>query len=89
MLDTYPMGFPADAAQEQLNRVIAALVKMGPEEKAMSDLLLPRALLMSDLADAGLHDVAVDRFSEFVSALQRQDLRHGVMLHVLAHGGRG
>ena len=84
MLDTYPMGFPADAAQEQLNRVIAALVKMGPEEKAMSDLLLPRALLMSDLADAGLHDVAVDRFSEFVSALQRQDLRHGVMLHVLA-----
>ena len=84
MLDTYPMGFPADAAQEQLNRVIAALVKVGPEEKAMSDLLLPRALLMSDLADAGLHDVAVDRFSDFVSALQRQDLRHGVMLQVLA-----
>ena len=84
MLDTYPMGFPADAAREQLNRVIAALVKMGPEEKAMSDLLLPRALLMSDLADAGLHDVAVDRFSEFVSTLQRQDLRHGVMLQVLA-----
>ena len=84
ILDTYPMGFPADAAREQLNRVIAALVKMGPEEKAMSDLLLPRALLMSDLADAGLHDVAVDRFSEFVSALQRQDLRHGVMLQVLA-----
>ena len=84
MLDTYPMGFPAEAAREQVDRVIAALVKMGPEEKAMSDLLLPRALLMSDLADAGLHDVAVDRFSEFVSALQRQDLRHGVMLHVLA-----
>ncbi len=84
MLDTYPMGFPAEAAREQVDRVIAALVKVGPEEKAMSDLLLPRALLMSDLADAGLHDVAVDRFSEFVSALQRQDLRHGVMLHVLA-----
>ena len=84
ILDTYPMGFPAEAAREQVDRVIAALVKMGPEEKAMSDLLLPRALLMSDLANAGLHDVAVDRFSEFVSALQRQDLRHGVMLHVLA-----
>ena len=33
---------------------------------------------------AGLHDVAVDRFSEFVSALQEQDLRHGAMLEVLA-----
>ena len=61
MLDTYPTGFPADAAHEQLNRVIAALVKVGPEEKALSDLLLPHALLMSDLADAGLHDVAVER----------------------------
>ena len=39
---------------------------------------------MSDLADAGLHDIAVDRFSEFVSALQEQDLRHGAMLEVLA-----
>ena len=29
---------------------------------------------------AGLHDVAGDRFSEFVSALQQQDLRHGAML---------
>ena len=84
MLDTYPMGFPADAAQEQVDRVIDALVEMAPEEEAMSDLLLPDALLMSNLADAGLHDVAGDRFSEFVSTLQRQDLRHGVMLHVLA-----
>ena len=41
-------------------------------------------LVMSDLADAGLHDVAGDRFSEFVSALQQQDLRHGAMLDVLA-----
>ena len=49
----------------------------------------PIALLMSDLADAGLHDVAVDRCSEFVSALQQQDLRHGAMLDVLAGGGGG
>ena len=84
ILDTYPMGFPAEAAQEQVDRVIGALVEIGPEEEAMSDLLLPRALLMSDLADAGLHDVAGDRFSEFVSTLQQQDLRHGVMLDVLA-----
>ena len=84
ILDTYPMGFPGDAAQEQVDRVIDALVEMGPEEEAMTDLLLPHALLMSDLADAGLHDVAGDRFSEFVSALQQQDLCHGVMLHVLA-----
>ena len=84
ILDTYPMGFPAEAAREQVERVIDALVEMGPEGEAMTDLLLPHALLMSDLADAGLHDVAGDRFSEFVSALQRQDLRHGVMLQVLA-----
>ena len=84
MLDAYPMGFPADAAQEQVDRVIDALVEMAPEEEAMSDLLLPDALLMSNLADAGLHDVAGDRFSEFVSTLQQQDLRHGAMLHVLA-----
>ena len=83
ILDTYPLGFPVDAAQEQVDRVIGALVEMGPEEEAMSDLLLPHALLMSDLADAGLHDVAGDRFSEFVSTLQQQDLRHGVMLDVL------
>ena len=84
MLDAYPMGFPADAAQEQVDRVIDALVEMGSEEEAMSDLLLPHAFLMSNLADAGLHDVAGDRFSEFVSTLQQQDLRHGAMLHVLA-----
>ena len=64
--------------------MIGALVEMGPEEEAMSDLLLPHALLMSDLADACLHDVAGHSFSEFVSTLQQQDLRHGVMLHVLA-----
>ena len=84
ILDTYPMGFPADAAQEQVDRVIGALVEIGPEEEAMSDLLLPYAFLMSNLADAGLHDVAGDRFSEFVSTLQQQDLRHSVMLYVLA-----
>ena len=50
----------------------------------MSDLLLPYPLVMSDLADAGLHDVAVDRCSEFVSTLQQQNLRHGAMLEVLA-----
>ena len=83
MLDTYPVGFPADSAREQVDRVIDALVEMGPEE-AMPDLLLPHALLMSDLADAGLHDVAGDRFREFVSTLQQQDLRHGVMLHVVS-----
>ena len=84
ILDTYPMGFPAAAAQQQVDRVIGALLAMGPEAEAWSDLLLPYALVMSDLADAGLHDVAVDRFSEFVSALQEQDLRHGAMLEVLA-----
>ena len=84
ILDTYPMGFPAAAAQQQVDRVIGALLAMGPEAEAWSDLLLPYALVMSDLADAGLHDVAVDRCSEFVSALQEQDLRHGAMLEVLA-----
>ena len=78
------MGFPAAAAQQQVDRVIGALLAMGPEAEALSDLLLPYCLVMSDLADAGLHDVAVDRFSEFVSALQEQDLRHGAMLEVLA-----
>ena len=84
ILDTYPMGFPSDAARAQVDRVIDALMEMGPEEEAMSELLLSRALLLSNLVDAGLHDVAEDRFSEFMSASQRQDLRHGVMLHVLA-----
>ena len=84
ILDTYPMGFPAAAAQQQVDRVIGALLAMGPEAEAWSDLLLPYCLVMSDLADAGLHDVAVDRFSEFVAALQKQDLRHGAMLEVLA-----
>ena len=84
ILDTYPMGFPAAAAQQQVDRVIGALLAMGPEAEALSDLLLPYPLVMSDLADAGLHDVAVDRCSEFVSALQQQDLRHGAMLEVLA-----
>ena len=84
ILDTYPMGFPAAAAQQQVDRVIGALLAMGPEAEALSDLLLPHCLVMSDLADAGLHDVAVDRCSEFVSALQQQDLRHGAMLDVLA-----
>ena len=84
ILDTYPMGFPAAAAQQQVDRVIGALLAMGPEAEALSDLLLPYALVMSDLADAGLHDVAGDRFSEFMSALQQQDLRHGAMLDVLA-----
>ena len=83
ILDTYPMGFPAAAAEQQVDRVIGALLAMGPEEEAWSDLLLPYALVMSDLVDAGLHDVAVDRFSEFVSALQEQNLRHGAMLDVL------
>ena len=84
ILDTYPMGFPAAAAQQQVDRVIGALLAMGPEEEAWSDLLLPYPMVMSDLADAGLHDVAVDRYSEFVAALQQQDLRHGAMLEVLA-----
>ena len=84
ILDTYPMGFPAAAAQQQVDRVIGALLAMGPEAEALSDLLLPYPLVMSDLADAGLHDVAGDRFSEFVAALQQQDLRHGAMLEVLA-----
>ena len=83
ILDTYPMGFPA-AAQQQVDRVIGALLAMGPEAEALSDLLLPYPLVMSDLADAGLHDVAGDRCSEFVSTLQQQDLRHGAMLEVLA-----
>ena len=84
ILDTYPMGFPAAAAQQQVDRVLVALLAMGPEAEALSDLLLPYPLGMSDLADTGLHDVGVDRFSEFVSALQQQDLRHGAMLDVLA-----
>ena len=84
VLDTYPMGFPAAAAQQQVDRVIGALLAMDPEEEALSELLLHYPLVMSDLADAGLHDVAGDRFSEFVSALQQQDLRHGAMLEVLS-----
>ena len=84
ILDTYPMGFPAAAAQQQVDRVIDALLEMGPEAEALSDLLLPYPLVMSDLADAGLHDVAGERFGEFVSALQEQDLHHGAMLDVLA-----
>ena len=80
------MGFPAAAAQQQVDRVIGTLLEMGSEEEALSDLLLPYPLVMSDLADAGLHDVAVDRFSEFVSALQQQDLRHGAMLAAVAGG---
>ena len=84
ILDTYPMGFPAAAAQQQVDRVIGVLLEMGPEEEALSDLLLPYPLVMSDLAHAGLHDVARDRFSKFVSAPQEQDLRHGAMLEVLA-----
>ncbi len=87
ILDTYPMGFPAAAAQQRVDRVIGALLAMGPEAEALSDPLLPYPLVMSDLADAGLHDVAGDRFSEFVSALQQQDLRHGAMLEVLAAAG--
>ena len=69
ILDTYPMGFPAAVSQQQVDRVIGVLLEMGSEAETLSDLLLPYALVMSDLADAGLHDVAVDRFSEFVSAL--------------------
>ena len=84
ILDTYPLGFPAAAAQQQVDRVIGALLAMGPEAEALSDLLLPYPMVMSELADAGLHDVAVDRFSEFVAALQKQGLRHGAMLEVLA-----
>ena len=84
ILDTYPMGFPAAAAQQQVDRVIGALLAMDPEEEALSELLLHYPLVMSDLADAGLHDVAGDRCSEFVSALQQQDLRHGAMLEVLS-----
>ena len=84
ILDTYPLGFPAAAAQQQVDRVIGALLAMGPEAEALSDLLLPYPLVMSELADAGLHDVAGDRCSEFVSTLQQQDLRHGAMLEVLA-----
>ena len=84
ILDTYPTGFPAAAAQQQVERVTDAVLEMGAEEEALSDLLLPYPLVMSDLAEAGLHDVARDRFSEFMSALQEQDLRHGAMLEVLA-----
>ena len=84
ILDTYPMGFPAAAAQQQVDRVIDALLAMGPEAEALSDLLLPYPLVMSELADAGLHDVAGDRCSEFVAALQQQVLRHGAVLDVLA-----
>ena len=58
ILDTYPMGFPASAAQQQVDLVINVLLEMGPEAEALSDLLLPYCLVMSDLADAGLHDVA-------------------------------
>ena len=58
ILDTYPMGFPAAVAQQQIDRVIGVLLEMGSEEETLSDLLLPYALVMSDLADAGLHDVA-------------------------------
>ena len=84
ILDTYPMGFPAATAQQQVDRVIDALLEIGPEAEALSDLLLPYCFVMSDLADAGLHDVAGDRFGEFVAALQEQDLRHGAVLDVLA-----
>ena len=66
ILDTYPMGFPAAAAQQQVDRMIGALLAIGPEAEALSDLLLPYCFVMSELADAGLHDVAVDRCSEFV-----------------------
>ena len=89
ILDTYPLGFPAAAAQQQVDRVIGALLAMGPEAEALSDLLLPYPLVMSELADAGLHDVAGDRCSEFVAALQGQDLRHGAMLEVAGGGGGG
>ena len=41
ILDTYPLGFPAAAAQQQVDRVIGALLAMGPETEALSDLLLP------------------------------------------------
>ena len=64
--------------------MIKALLAMGSEAEALSDLLLPYPLLMSDLADAGLHDVVRNRISEFVSALQQQDLCHSAMLEVLA-----
>ena len=40
ILDAYPMGFPA-AAQQQVDRVIGALLAMGPEAEALSELLLP------------------------------------------------
>ena len=43
ILDTYPMGFPAAAAQQQVDRVIGALLAMGPEAEALSDLLCPIA----------------------------------------------
>ena len=44
ILDTYPLGFPAAAAQQQVDRVIGALLAMGPEAEAWSDLLLPYCL---------------------------------------------
>ena len=34
ILDTYPLGFPAAAAQQQVDRVIDALLAMGPEAEA-------------------------------------------------------
>ena len=69
--------------------MIDALLEMGPEAEALSDLLLPYPFVMSDLADAGLHDVAGDRCSEFVSTLQQQDLRHGAMVEEPGGGGGG
>ena len=84
ILDTYPMGFPAAAAQQHVDRVINALLEMDPEEEALSELLLHYPLVMSDLVEAGLHDVAGDRCSEFVATLQQQDLRHGAMLAAVA-----
>ena len=50
ILDTYPMGFPAAAAQQQVDRVIGALLAMGPEEEALSDLLLPYPSVMSPVS---------------------------------------
>ena len=44
ILDTYPLGFPAAAAQQQVDRVLGALLAMGPEAEAWSDLLLPYCL---------------------------------------------
>ena len=44
ILDTYPMGFPAAVAQQQIDRVIGVLLEMGSEEETLSDLLLPYCL---------------------------------------------